>query len=325
MGPFSLLYIDNPVYTGYSHSSGVPRATQEEYGDDLCESVLQFYKLFPYLKNADLYIGGQSYAGKYVPVLAQKIHSLRLKNETDIPLRGIYLGSALFAPEQMFPEAFEAMYNLGVISDSQRMKGKSEVQKNVDKYANGEFSSITTFFKIAPTVFGLNLDSHDNYVTGERPNHDQEISPILKSDRIREAVHLGNLDYTAFNRSLYIQLLDDFMSNTTAQLGELLDAGDYKVLIYTGDFDVLISVAMVEAGLFAVPWSGQDEYRNAIRNMWYGPRTSDSERGPLFGYYSQTGQLCRVTVRGAGHQTPHDQPEASKEMMIQFVRYGCVG
>ena len=323
-GPFSMLYIDNPVLTGFSHSSTGPRTTQDEYGEDLYEFVLQFYKLFPVLKCADLYIGGQSYAGKYVPVLAHRIHTSRQNNETNIPLRGIYIGGPLFAPVEMFPEYFELIYNFGVISEYQRSTWRAEIQEIADKYVAGEVDSVNATTESIKVLFTkISNISVENYMSTADPVK-ARITPIMKSDRMRRALHVGNLDYKAMNRTLFGQLYGDIMSNTKDKIGELLDAGDYKVLIYTGDFDILVSNAMVEAGLFATPWSGQDEYRNASRKLWHGPRTSEGKRGPLLGYYSQISRLCRVTIRGAGHQAPHDQPEVSREMMIQFVHAGCV-
>ncbi|GFR78333.1 carboxypeptidase [Elysia marginata] len=324
VGPFSVLYIDNPVFAGYSFSSSGPRTTQEEYGQDLYEFVQQFYKLFPHLLSIDLYIGGQSYAGKYVPVLAHWIHSSRQNAPTRIPLRGLYIGGPLFAPAVMFPENFEYLYNVGAISKHQRTTGRKQTQDLVDRYLKGELDPADTIRQIMPLIFSTQIPSYDNYVTGEKVDF-QRITAIMTSDRLRKALHVGSRDYVTMNGTLFSQFHSDIMSDTRDKLSELLDAGEYKVLIYSGDVDVMVSVAMVEAALLATPWSGRGAYENSSRKPWYGQPSPTSNRRPLYGYYSKTSQLCRVVVRGAGHQTPHDQPAISREMMLQFVHDDCVG
>ena len=319
-----MLYIDNPVFTGYSYSSSGPRTTQEEYGDDLYEFLQQFYKLFPHLLSIDLYIGGVSYAGKYVPVLAHKVHTSLQKNQTDIPLRGIYLGGPLFAPEEMFPENFEYLYNVGAISGYDRVTGQMQTQIIVNKYLAGEMDPADAIRKIMPLIFKFKIPSYDNYVSG-KDFDSATLEAIMMSKRIRRALHVGNLDYSSVNGKLFSQFLSDIMSSTKDKLGDLLNAGSYKVLIFSGDSDVIVSVAMVEAALLATPWSGRDDYRNSSRTMWYGQPTSGEKNGTLYGYYSHTGKLCRVVVRGAGHSTAHDQLARTREMMVQFVQNGCVG
>ena len=257
-------------------------------------------------------------------MLAHKVHSSLQKNQTDIPLRGIYLGGPLFAPEVMFPENFEYLYNVGVISGYERTTLQKKTQAFVNEYLADKMGPVDTIKKIIPVIFKSKIPSYNNYVTGTKTDLNK-IKAIMKSKRIRRALHVGNLDYSSSNDTLFKQFLSDIMSSTKDKLGDLLNASSYKVLIFSGDSDVVVSVAMVEAALLATPWSGRDDYRNSSRTMWYGQPTSGEKNGTLYGYYSHTGKLCRVVVRGAGHSTAHDQLARSREMMVQFVQNGCVG
>ncbi|GFO07223.1 carboxypeptidase [Plakobranchus ocellatus] len=322
LGPFSLLYIDNPVGTGYSHSSSGPRITQEGYGQDLYECVEQFYKLFPAQLSNDLYVGGQSYAGKYVPVLAHLIHTALVENRTDIPLRGIYIGGPLFAPEIMFPANFEYIYNMGVISKYTRDTWRNATQAIVDEYLAGKINSRTAVNGILHMVFDTYAPYFDNYVFMKQMDY-MTITDIMRSDRIRAAVHVGNLHYVAESKKVFEQLLPDIITSTIDKLAELLDADRYKVLIFSGDFDMIITVPMIDQGLMAMSWRRQVEYKHETRKMWYKPKPCNSDC-PLYGYFSLTGPLCHVVVHGAGHMVPRDQLEISREMMLQFVQNGCI-
>ncbi|OQR75808.1 venom serine carboxypeptidase-like [Tropilaelaps mercedesae] len=62
----SLLYVDNPVGSGFSYTmdDACYPGNQRAIGDDLVEFVRQFYLLFPELVSTPFYVGGQSYAGE---------------------------------------------------------------------------------------------------------------------------------------------------------------------------------------------------------------------------------------------------------------------
>ena len=63
---FNMLYIDQPVGTGYSFTGDDAgfATNEDEVARDLHETLRQFYLIFPELLNNDFYITGESYAGK---------------------------------------------------------------------------------------------------------------------------------------------------------------------------------------------------------------------------------------------------------------------
>ena len=64
--PYNVLYIDQPVGTGFSYTKNdLGYATnQEMVANDLYEAMKQFYTMFPDLLSEDFYVTGESYAGK---------------------------------------------------------------------------------------------------------------------------------------------------------------------------------------------------------------------------------------------------------------------
>ena len=63
----SMLYVDNPVGSGFSYSSfeGLPSG-QPEVGEGLYEFLVQFFTLFPQYQPNDFYVFGESFAGDLV-------------------------------------------------------------------------------------------------------------------------------------------------------------------------------------------------------------------------------------------------------------------
>ena len=79
----NVLYIDNPVGTGFSftdHFEAYPNSI-EESTEDLFVFLQQFLLMFPELQKVEFYPFGESYAGKYVPALAHKIHTENKKED----------------------------------------------------------------------------------------------------------------------------------------------------------------------------------------------------------------------------------------------------
>ena len=62
-----MIYIDQPVGTGFSY--GTPLLTNlEEAKDEFLTFVANLWHAFPLLAKKDLYMSGESYAGKYIPL-----------------------------------------------------------------------------------------------------------------------------------------------------------------------------------------------------------------------------------------------------------------
>jgi vitellogenic carboxypeptidase-like protein len=88
---FSMLYIDNPVGTGFSftdNEKGFSR-DQNNIADNLYEALQQFFTLFSEYRNNEFYMSGELYAGKYISAIGYKLHSMR--NISNINFKGIVL------------------------------------------------------------------------------------------------------------------------------------------------------------------------------------------------------------------------------------------
>ena len=65
--------------SGFSYSNKMPE-TQEDVADNLYGFLQQWFTLFPQYQANDFYPFGESYAGKFVPTIAKRIHE---ENEKD--------------------------------------------------------------------------------------------------------------------------------------------------------------------------------------------------------------------------------------------------
>ncbi|EHS63794.1 uncharacterized protein PGTG_21811 [Puccinia graminis f. sp. tritici CRL 75-36-700-3] len=84
----SMLYVEHPIGTGYS--VGTPTATnQTDVSRDLFNFFTQWLQVFPEMNGKNFWLSGESYAGFYVPYLADYIYSYQ--SNLNLKLMGMYL------------------------------------------------------------------------------------------------------------------------------------------------------------------------------------------------------------------------------------------
>ena len=95
----NLLFIDQPLGTGYSYSSPLDVVTSEAgVATDLYNFLVDFFAEYPQLDGRELYIVGESYAGHYVPAIGHKIVEMNQAGEKPMNLKGIGIGNGLVEP-----------------------------------------------------------------------------------------------------------------------------------------------------------------------------------------------------------------------------------
>jgi len=96
-----MMFIDNPVGTGYSIADSY-RTAEWEIGQDFVNFLVNFYNstAFKGYQNTPLYIFGESYAGHYVPTVSQSIiwYNNNGTGPFKIPLKGMGVGDGWTDP-----------------------------------------------------------------------------------------------------------------------------------------------------------------------------------------------------------------------------------
>jgi len=111
----------------------------------------------------------------------------------------------------------------------------------------------------------------------------------------------------------------------------------YKMLLYSGQFDINVGAPGTELLLNTLAWPGLEDYRSAKRQIWR-VRLTESQHcisgarshrvaslvveqlaGDVVGYAKQARSLTYVLVNGAGHMVPATQPASALDMINRFI------
>lgn len=91
-----LLWIDQPVGTGWSYGEHMV-TTLDEIADEFLQFMINFYEEYPVYKNRELYLTGESFAGKYLSYSSKAIldYNDSGKGSFTFNLNNLYLSNPL--------------------------------------------------------------------------------------------------------------------------------------------------------------------------------------------------------------------------------------
>jgi len=318
----NLLYIDQPVGTGFSYtedSSAYP-TNEDEVANDLYIALQMFFQEYPQYNTLPFFVTGESYAGKYVPAITTKIFNENLlinqglSTNLYIPLEGLALGNGWVDPLTQNEAYVLYPYNIGLIDTHQR------------DIAQGIMDSIAK--AIFETQWLLANDLSNDliaYVTAEAGNIDLDnilydsdpmnalmipLTAYLNEPATKEAIHVGNHNFSFFSYASYNALNADEQQSILYLLPNLID--HYRVLIYTGNMDINCNLLGVESYLNVMDWPYSGEFFDAPRLFW-------KVDGSLAGYSRNLHNLTALIVRNAGHEVPYFQPQNALDMINRFL------
>ncbi|KAI8428241.1 hypothetical protein MSG28_002462 [Choristoneura fumiferana] len=284
----SLLFIDNPVGTGYSYTESEDgfAIDLDTYATHLYTAMKQFVQLFPELQNAPLFVAGESYAGKYVPALAMKIHE-----------------------HKEWPGGHFNLQYFGLMDQTQLDTIKPLVEGFQADIANNR--SVEAKHKWVNLISTLLFFSHQKHAYNFLRDdlNVAKYTAFLATSEVKRALHVGDIKFSYLNVTVNTKLAPDFLSNTKPMMEVLLE--HYRVLV--GQLDQMLPCLSTSRNYRTWKWNGTQEFLQAVRF----PYIFNSR---LAGYYKTGGQLTEVVLRGAGHMVPLDAPAPAQAMLAHWTR-----
>ncbi|XP_021709748.1 retinoid-inducible serine carboxypeptidase [Aedes aegypti] len=130
----NVLFIDNPVGTGFSYveDPSLLSSNNEQIAQDLVTLMRQFYNIFPEFKKTPLHIFSESYGGKMAVQFAYLLDQAVRDQSIASDLRSVALGAPWISPEDSIMSWSEFLLNLGFVDT----KGYAVIQKAAQNIQN---------------------------------------------------------------------------------------------------------------------------------------------------------------------------------------------
>lgn len=330
----NILFLDSPVGVGFSYSNNsqdVFSNGDKRTAKDSLVFLKKWFELFPQYKGQDFYLTGESYAGHYVPQLAQAIvRSQNLTGEKSINLKGYMVGNALTDDFHDHYGVFQFMWSAGLISDQTYrllhffcdyqsfVHTSSECEKILD-VASNELGNIDPYSIFTPSCPGNITFSKNKLLkrlhsvgrVGEKydPCTEKHSTVFFNLPEVQKALHVN----PAVAPSKW-ETCSDIVNNNWKDsprsvlhiYHELINYG-LRIWMFSGDTDAVIPVASTRYNVDALklptvtPW-----------HAWY-------DDGQVGGWTQVYQGLTLVTVRGAGHEVPLHRPKQSLVLFKSFL------
>uniref|UniRef100_A0A1B0CQ02 Carboxypeptidase n=1 Tax=Lutzomyia longipalpis TaxID=7200 RepID=A0A1B0CQ02_LUTLO len=320
----NLIYIDNPVGTGFSFTDNDMgySGTETAIGENLQNVLQQFFKLFPELRKNPFYITGESYAGKYIPAAAFQIHQKNqevLAEEEVINLRGMAIGNGFTDPLHQLNYG-DYLYQIGLIDANARdLFGKYQ-RKAESLIENGDYTAAFVLLDRlidgdgdAKSIFQnlTGLEQYYNYLSTQTDDGSAAMGKLIENAEMRKAIHVGNKTFHGLDvNKVEIFLVSDIMKSVSGLVGDLLTY--YPIVVYNGQLDIIVAYPLTTNYLQNLEFRDREEYLRAKRHIW-------RVDGDIAGYVKEAGNLIEILVRDAGHMVPLDQPKWALDLLLHLT------
>lgn len=346
----SVIFLDQPVNTGFSYSGGSVSNTIAA-GKDVYALLTLFFKQYPEYAHQDFHIAGESYAGHYIPVFTAEILSHRKRN---INLKSVLIGNGLTDGltqyEYYRPMACGEGGWPAVLGESE-CQSMDNALPRCQSLIESCYSSESVWSCVPASIYCNNAMIGPYQRSGQNPYDIREkckdggslcysqldwISKWLNKAEVLEALgaEVDSYDSCNFNVNRNFLLAGDWMQPFHRLVPGILE--QIPVLIYAvsswlyiqGLFlETLLTVAQGDAD-FICNWLGN--YAWAEKLEWPGQKAynkvpmerlrmggSDKEIGQV----KSSGNFTFMRLYAGGHMVPLDQPEASLEFFNRWI-YG---
>jgi vitellogenic carboxypeptidase-like protein len=173
---------------------------------------------------------------------------------------------------------------------------------------DGDLTKEPAYFKNAT---GLNF--YFNYLRATPPPDTNYYASFVQQNSVRRSLHVGSTSYVEDSK-VETFLRNDMYDSVRPWIEALLDAPEsYKVLIYSGQLDIIVAHTLTESMLRKMEWRGAKQFQAADRKIW---RVGGTD---VAGYVKKFKNLTYLVVRNAGHMIPYDQPKWAFDMINRFT------
>ncbi|KAJ3669133.1 hypothetical protein LUZ60_011083 [Juncus effusus] len=327
----NLLFLESPAGVGFSYSNtsmDLFTAGDERTAMDAFSFLENWFERFPQYKYREFYIAGESYAGHYVPQLAQLIYRKNKSIQNPfINFKGIMVGNAVTDDYHDYIGTFEYWWTHGLISDSTYKNLRSncindssehpsiECIKNLNIASNeeGNIDPYSIYTKPCNNTASLKLGINGRYPWMSRaydPCTERYAKKYYNLPEVQKALH-ANITGIQYAWDTCSDIVGTYWADSPKSMlpiyQELIAAG-LRIWVFSGDTDAVVPVTATRYSIDALKLPTIVNW-----HPWY-------DNGRLGGWSQIYKGLTFVTIIGAGHEVPLHRPRQALILFRHFLK-----
>ncbi|VDB97159.1 unnamed protein product [Peniophora sp. CBMAI 1063] len=326
----NIVYVDQPVGTGFSYAS-TDRYVHElsDAASELIEFMRNFYKVFPEYQGMDTYLGGESFAGQYIPYFTDAI----LDSTLGVPLKGSMIGNGWIDAMHQYPAYLQYAVKHGLVEEGskQYQTGKKATDECMAILESGSPSHVPVHVDICEQLLGKVSGMGEGRTTGKCLNmYDvrlqdsypecgmnwppplHNITAYLRRKEVVAALHAESKAeaWTECNGPVHTALTMRRSNSSVTVLPRVL--ARVPVLIFAGDQDLICNYVGLENMIQGLTWNGATGLGTVETQTW-------SVDGKAAGTWVSARNLTYVKIFNASHMVGFDAPIVSHDMLLRFI------
>ncbi|KAI8985807.1 Alpha/Beta hydrolase protein [Pilobolus umbonatus] len=332
----TVLYVDQPVGTGFSFSDfNGYRHSLDEIAEDVIMFMDKIYELFPNLKQYELYIAGESFAGTYIPYIGHRLLQLNKKEDKGYNLHGLAIGNGWISSQHQYDAYYDYAMTHGLINDDYKPMASKHLRECHEKLKENDLVHISECEKILTDIIDSSthendagekvcINSYDIRLTEEPspacgltwPYELDVVTEYLRLPELKRAVHsekqLGGWDECSSTVSK--ALTGDRSKSAYYLLPDILK--EVPILLYSGEYDLICNYIGTEYMIGNMTWNGAQGYKKSTKKEDW---KIDNH---VVGYYKEERNLSFVFIKDGSHMVPYDKPLETLDMINRFINVG---
>ncbi|CAG8500259.1 1497_t:CDS:10 [Ambispora leptoticha] len=318
-----IVYVDQPLGVGFSNLAGHSKVEDEtQVGETIFNFLVNFFRVFPHLRNKDIYLAGESYAGFYIPYAAASIiKNGELDKRNKFRLKGISISSATidqyfrqvvaavipYAEEQKLINSTNQELLQGLLDRCMPTIGntKSSEATGID-YTYG-FGKCDVAYAALGIIYKSNPNPPPPFLL---VNSEFDYNAFLQNPKLLEQIHLpANSSPWELCTNKVLKPDNSLVAvNIIPSLTEHI-----KVVIWSGDKDASVTHIGTEFVIGNMSWGGETGFKNNELQPIF------DEQDNIIGKIHTERNLTYVLVHDAGHLVNIDQPKTSRFILQKVV------
>lgn len=334
----NIIFVDNPVGTGYSYVTDSSKYTRnvDEIAKDLVTLMKDFLRKHPIFENLPFYVFSESYGGKMAAAFGKALYFANRTGEINCHLAGVALGDSWNHPMKSVHSWAPYLFSVAQVDENGYKKIQDMADKTQEACDKGQWDYATTLWAMTENVVSSVSAGCDfyNILTPRRARILNESSSLLEIYEDRKNFRiLGGLDdlpnlmngpikqklgipshvrWGGQSNAVFDYQRGDFMKPNVDTVVELLDLG-VQVIVYTGNLDLICSSFGTLDWMREMKWKDTQNWLNANRKVL-------SADGTVQGFTKHYKNLKFYQFLTAGHMVPADQPAAAILMLKEVIK-----